>query len=74
MAWNEDRARSRIRRFMDSVPEGQIVVEDFRSYVAEARVRKGMFAADTLVEAALIDIPRNRAEVVRLVCTGSRLG
>lgn len=61
MAWNEDRARSRIRRFMDSVPEGQIVVEDFRSYLAEARVRKGMFAADSLVEAALIDIPRNRA-------------
>ncbi len=49
MAWNEDRARSRIRRFMDSVPEGQIVVEDFRSYLAEARVRKGMFAADALV-------------------------
>lgn len=60
MAWNEDRARKRIRDFMDSVPEGDIKVEDFRSFLAEARVRKGM-VADASVRAALIDIPRNRA-------------
>lgn len=61
MAWNEDRARSRIRRFMGSVPEGQIVVEDFHSYLAETRMQKGVFASDALVEAALVNIPRNRA-------------
>lgn len=61
MAWNEDRARSRIQRFMNSVPQGQIIVEDFRSYLAETRLKKGVFAADAVVEAALVDIPRNRA-------------
>jgi hypothetical protein len=60
MAWNEDRARKRIQDFMDSVPEGDIKVEDFRTFLAEARVQKGM-AADASVRAALVDIPRNRA-------------
>lgn len=61
MAWQEERARNRISRFMNSVPEGQIVVEDFRSYLNETRMRKGMLAADAIVEAALVNIPRNRA-------------
>ena len=28
MAWNEDRARQRIAKFRESVPEGDIKVED----------------------------------------------
>lgn len=60
MAWNEDCARKRIRDFMESVPEGDIKVEDFRTFITEARVQKGM-AADASVRAALVDIPRNRA-------------
>lgn len=60
MAWNEDRARERIRGFMDSVPVGQIRVEDFRTYLAESRASKAAFT-DTAVQAALLDIPRNRA-------------
>ena len=60
MAWNEDRARKRIRDFMESVPEGDIKVEDFRTFITDARVQKGM-AADASVRAALVDIPRNRA-------------
>lgn len=60
MAWNEDRSRQRIREFMDSVPQGDIKVEDFRAFLTEARVQKGM-AFDTSVRAALVDIPRNRA-------------
>ncbi|MBI0532000.1 adenylate/guanylate cyclase domain-containing protein [Sphingomonas sp. TX0522] len=61
MPWDEDRARKRIRRFIDSVPEGQIVVEDFGSFLADSRMRKGAFSAAPVVEAALVDIPRNRA-------------
>ena len=60
MVWSEDRARQRIAKFMESVPEGDIKVEDFRSYLTEARVQKG-FAVDTAMRAALLDIPRNRA-------------
>ena len=60
MAWNEDSARKRIRDFMESVPQGDIMVEDFRTFLTEARVQKGM-AADASVRAALVDIPRNRA-------------
>lgn len=60
MAWTEDRARKRIRDFMNSVPEGDIKVEDFRTFLTEVRVQKGMLA-DTSVRAALVDIPRNRA-------------
>ena len=60
MAWNEDRAEKRIREFMDSVPEGDIKVEDFRTFVTEARMQKGI-AADASVRGALVDIPRNRA-------------
>lgn len=60
MAWEEDRARGRIRKFMDSVPQGEIKVEDFRTFVTEARMQKASFA-DASVKAGLIDIPRNRA-------------
>ncbi|WP_296020813.1 adenylate/guanylate cyclase domain-containing protein [uncultured Agrobacterium sp.] len=61
MAWNEDRARMRIRRFIDSVPEGRIVVEDFRSFLSETKMAKGITASAALTEASLVDIPRNRA-------------
>lgn len=60
MAWNEDRARARIREFIDNVPEGDIRVEDFQTFLTEARMQKSAFA-DTSVRAALVDIPRNRA-------------
>lgn len=60
MAWNEDRARTRINKFRESVPEGDIKVEDFRTFLTEVRAQKGVLA-DTSIRAALIDIPRNRA-------------
>jgi class 3 adenylate cyclase len=60
MPWQEDRARLRIERFIGSVPEGEIVVEDFRTYVNETRMLKGVFAS-ALSDSALVDIPRNRA-------------
>jgi hypothetical protein len=60
MTWNEDRARERIRGFMESVPVGQIRVEDFRTFLSESRFQKGAFT-ETAVQAALLDIPRNRA-------------
>lgn len=66
MAWNENRARTRIREFMESVPEGDVRVEDFRTFLTEARARKGALA-DTSVRAALIDIPRNRAVTTHAV-------
>lgn len=60
MAWNEDRARARIRDFIGSVPEGDIRVEDFQAFLSESRMQRGVFA-DASVRAALVDIPRNRA-------------
>lgn len=60
MAWVEDRARDRIRRFVESVPQGDIKVEEFRTYLTEARTQKGAFLLAS-TRAALIDIPRNRA-------------
>lgn len=60
MAWNEDHARKRIRGFMDSVPQGDIKVEDFRTFLAETRVRKGALL-EASSQAALLDVPRNRA-------------
>lgn len=60
MAWVEDRARDRIRKFMESVPQGEIKVEDFRTFVTETRIQKSSFA-DASVKAGLVDIPRNRA-------------
>lgn len=66
MAWNKDLARKRIRSFLDSVPEGEIKVEDFRTFLTESRVQKGL-AADASVRAALVDIPRNRAVTTNAV-------
>ncbi len=60
MAWNEDRARARIRDFITSVPQGDIKVEDFQTFLAKARMQKESFQ-DVSVQAALVDIPRNRA-------------
>ena len=60
MAWNEDRARRRIREFVDSVPENNIKVKDLGAFLVEAGVRKGV-ASDASVRAALVEIPRNRA-------------
>lgn len=60
MAWKEDRARDRIRKFMDSVPQGDIKVEDFSTFLTEARMQKGA-SLDASTGAALVDIPRNRA-------------
>lgn len=60
MAWNEGRARKRILQFMDGAPEGDIRVEDFRTFLTDVRVQKGI-AANASVRAALVDIPRNKA-------------
>ncbi|MGC1271580.1 MAG: adenylate/guanylate cyclase domain-containing protein [Croceibacterium sp.] len=60
MAWNEDRALARIRRFIESVPQGEVKVEDFQTYLSEVRVQKGVLSSAS-VKAALVDIPRNRA-------------
>jgi hypothetical protein len=61
MAWNKGKARARIARFIDSVPQGDIRVEDFRSFVAEVKLSKGLTADTAAARAALVDIPRNRA-------------
>lgn len=62
MAWKRDRARSRIAGFMDNVPEGHIVVEDFKTYLNEARLTKRFaFAQDGVAEESLLRIPRNKA-------------
>lgn len=60
VAWNHDRAWARIQRFKESVPQGNIVVEDFASYLTERRVLKasGALTEDKL---AILDVPRNRA-------------
>ena len=60
MAWDEDRARKRIRDFIDDVPQGDIKVADFRTFLTEAAMEKGAFV-EKAAKAALIDIPRNRA-------------
>ena len=60
MSWSEDRARMRIRKFIDNVPQGEIKVENFRAFLAETRSRKGMLV-EASTRAALVDIPRNRA-------------
>ena len=52
MAWKRDRARSRIAGFMDNVPEGHIVVEDFKTYLNEARLTKRFAFAQDGVAAA----------------------
>lgn len=62
MAWLENRARTRITGFMESVPQGDIVVEDFETYLKETRLDKSVLASqDSRSEAALLKIPRNRA-------------
>lgn len=72
MAWIEDRARDRIRRFVDSVPQGDIKVEDFRTFLTEARMQKGP-SLDASTKAALVDIPRNRAITTDAVHTYANL-
>jgi class 3 adenylate cyclase len=62
MAWVEDRARARIKKFVESVPQGDIVVEDFMQYLAESRMVKAHAGAqDSSVSESLLRIPRNRA-------------
>ena len=60
MTWQEEKARTRISRFIESVPQGEIVVEDFSRFLAESRaVKAGLGLSDA--QAALVKIPRNRA-------------
>ena len=62
MVWVEDRARKRIRDFMRTVPQGDIVVEDFAQYLAESRVIKASTGVqDSAPDDLLVRIPRNRA-------------
>jgi class 3 adenylate cyclase len=60
MAWNRDRSLARIQKFKDSVPQGDIVVEDFAQYLNERRVMKasGVIADEKM---AILRVPRNRA-------------
>lgn len=60
MSWDKNRAWARIQKFKDSVPQGNIVVEDFARYLTEKRVMK---ASGVLVDdrAAILNVPRNRA-------------
>ncbi|WP_230290996.1 adenylate/guanylate cyclase domain-containing protein [Croceicoccus sp. Ery5] len=60
MAWNQERAALRIQRFKETVPQGEIVVEDFARYLGERRVLKasGGLTEDKL---AILRVPRNRA-------------
>lgn len=60
MAWNQERAALRIQRFKETVPQGEIVVEDFARYLGERRVLKasGGLTDDKL---AILRVPRNRA-------------
>ncbi len=61
MAWDEGKARARIAQFIDSVPQGDIRVEDFRSFLTETKLNKGLMSDAAAARAALVDIPRNRA-------------
>lgn len=61
MAWNEGRARGRIARFLEGVPQGDMQVKDFRSFLTETKLSKGLMTDAAASRAALIDIPRNRA-------------
>lgn len=60
MTWNAERARQRIRKFIQDVPEGAIAVERFAEYSSRQRVAKA--AGLRLDErAGQIVIPTNRA-------------
>lgn len=62
MSWSEERARQRIRRFADTVPEGDIVVEDFAQFLTEQAMAKASTHGATFsARDALMHIPRNRA-------------
>lgn len=61
MAWDRERARTRIAAFRASVPEADIVVEDFVRYytLREAELAKAVgMARDSR---AILSLPRNRA-------------
>lgn len=62
MVWEQERARARIQKFRETVPQGNIVVQDFSRYLAETRMMKASFGAfDSRPTGALVEIPRNRA-------------
>ena len=67
MAWNEDIARERLRSLINSVPQAEIVVEDFLRYsqTRSATLSKaGMSRSDL---GPLVHIPRNRAVTTHAV-------
>ncbi len=60
MAWDRERAQARIEKFKKSVPQGEIVVEEFTRFMAEQRIVKASEnAADENL--GILRIPRNRA-------------
>lgn len=62
MSWNEERSRGRIRRFIDTVPQGEIIVEDFVEFAKRSKIIKAEAGLEDLSEReALMHIPRNRA-------------
>src|SRR5690242_18844321 len=58
MAWQISAAEARIRKFIDSVPASDIVVEDFVRYALDKRARKAILGQPQQV--SVVDIPRNR--------------
>lgn len=62
MNWDEERSRRRIRHFVETVPKGEIIVEDFVEFAKRRRTAKAEAGLETLSERdALMHIPRNRA-------------
>lgn len=61
MAWNEGTARERIRGLIASVPQADIVVEDFLRFSQERSVTMAKAGMSRSEPGSLVRIPRNRA-------------
>lgn len=62
MAWEENKARQRIQKFIDSAPETGIIVETFSSYASKRKIllEERSHKASSSVY-SIVDIPRNQA-------------
>jgi len=68
MAWQRERAAARIERFKETVPQGDIVVQDFVRFLADTRMAKvSTLAHDSSSASVLVKIPRNRAIMTNAV-------
>lgn len=62
MTWSADTAEQRIRKLLSSVPEAEVIVEDFARYQAERSRVTALDSRSSPNEAnSLLRIPRNRA-------------